>query len=454
MSIFDNKRIPADKLNIDWEGIRRGDYSDRYFWNGMTILAHLAREGYRFNGHSPMLEAQGIAEYRHLLTGDTVVEMQWFARRKPFTVVAGIDAAIAILQRCSGHWEGGAFFHRGDQLEILAVQDGDLAPYAGNPLEVTPVLKVRGRYRDFAILETPTLGVLTRASRIATNTYHLMLAARGKPVLFFPARFDLPSTQAIDGYAYYIGVQRYNHDTGGNTPPFVSTPAQASLWGGQAGGTVAHAMIACFLGDTTELMLQFARILPPSIPRIALVDFHNDCVKTSLQVAKAFFERYRRAVESGSDEEAQRYKLFGVRPDTGGELRDRSLQHLPDEPSLYGVCPALIRALREALDRAWADWSLSGDWRERAAEYCRQIKIVATGGFNLLRIQQFEEEGVPVDIYGVGSSFFSNSSVDGTVTDYTADVVRVKVDGRWVHMAKEGRRACDNPNLKPVEQKL
>jgi nicotinate phosphoribosyltransferase len=454
MSIFDGRRLRAEQIALDWEGIRRGVYSDRYFWNGMTILTHLAREGYRFQGYSSLLEAQGIAEYRHLPIGDMVVEMQWFPRRKPFTVVAGVDVAIAILQRCSGEWEGETFMPAVDRLQILAVQDGDLAPYAGNPLEITPVLKVRGRYRDFAILETPTLGVLTRASRIATNTYQLLQAARGKPVLFFPARFDLPATQALDGYAYYIGVQRYNRDYNSNTPPFVSTPAQASWWGGKAGGTVAHAMIACFLGDTTELMLQFARILPPEVLRIALVDFHNDCVKTSLQVARAFFERYRQAVEAGDHETAQRYRLYGVRPDTGGELRDRSLQHLPDDPSLYGVSSALIRTLRDALDNAWQDWDVSGEWRERAAEWCRQIKIVATGGFNLQRIRQFEGEGVPVDIYGVGSFFFSNSSVEGTMTDFTADVVRVQINGRWAHMAKEGRQACENPNLQRVEEML
>ncbi len=454
MSIFDGRRLSADNLNLDWEGIRRGVYSDRYFWNGMTILTRLAQEGYRFAGRSAIAEAQGIADYHGMLTGDSAVEMQWFPRRRPLTVVAGVDAAVAILQRCAGEWDGDRFIPTGDRLEILAVQDGDIAPYNGNPREVTPVLKVRGCYRHFAILETPTLGVLTRASRIATNTYYLLQAARGKPVLFFPARFDLPATQAMDGYAYYIGVQRYNRDFGGNTAPFVSTPAQASLWGGRAGGTVAHAMIACFLGDTTELMLNFARILPPEVPRIALVDFHNDCVRTSLEVARAFFLRYRDAVERGDAETAQRYRLYGVRPDTGGELRDLSLQHLPDEPSLYGVSPALIRALRDALDNGWKDWNLPYSWRQEAEHYCRQIKIVATGGFNLNKIRQFEEEGVPVDIYGVGSSFFSNSSAEGTVTDFTADVVRVKIGDRWIHMAKEGRRACDNPNLQKVEERL
>jgi len=37
-----------------------------------------------------------------------------------------------------------------------------------------------------------------------------------------------------------------------------------------------------------------------------------------------------------------------------------------------------------------------------------------------------------------------------TVTDYTADVVRVKVHGKWVDMAKVGRAPCDNPDLERV----
>jgi nicotinate phosphoribosyltransferase len=55
---------------------------------------------------------------------------------------------------------------------------------------------------------------------------------------------------------------------------------------------------------------------------------------------------------------------------------------------------------------------------------------------------------VPVDTYGVGSSLFDNHGP--TVTDYTADVVRVKVHGEWIDMAKVGRKALDNPNLERV----
>ena len=55
---------------------------------------------------------------------------------------------------------------------------------------------------------------------------------------------------------------------------------------------------------------------------------------------------------------------------------------------------------------------------------------------------------VPVDTYAVGSALFDNHAQ--TVTDYTADVVRVKVHGEWVDMAKIGRSPRDNADLERV----
>jgi len=34
--------------------------------------------------------------------------------------------------------------------------------------------------------------------------------------------------------------------------------------------------------------------------------------------------------------------------------------------------------------------------------------------------------------------------------DFTADVVRVKINGSWVDMAKVGRKACENPEMERV----
>ncbi|MCS7301493.1 MAG: hypothetical protein NZ556_08075 [Fimbriimonadales bacterium] len=450
MAVWNRTRVEPSRWQLDWEGLRKGEYSDRYFYNGVRILETLAREGYRFQGYSARLQQMGLSPRLPEAISELRVEMQFFARRQPFTVVAGTDAALAILQQATGYFEQERFVSTAHTLEVEAVHDGYCAPYAGDPQAVVPVLKVRGRYRDFALLETPLLGVLTRMSRLATNTYRILEAARGKPVLFFPARFDLPHTQRYDGYAYYVGVQRYNLDHHSNTPAIVSTPEQTRLWNGVAGGTTAHALIATFLGDTVELMLQFARIMPPEQRRVALVDFDNDCVGTARAVARAFFERYLAAMERGDPETAQRYILHGVRPDTSANLTDASLQSEPDAAQLYGVNPRLIFKLREGLDTAWQEWNLPPKWREQAQRYCRAIQIVATGGFNEQRIRQFEEAGAPVDVYGVGSWFLSNSTVDGTNTDFTADVVRVYINGRWVPLAKAGRTAQENPALERI----
>jgi nicotinate phosphoribosyltransferase len=119
-----------------------------------------------------------------------------------------------------------------------------------------------------------------------------------------------------------------------------------------------------------------------------------------------------------------------------------------------GVTPRLVFQLRHALNDAWQRWELPPDWRERAQQWCREVKIVASGGFDAQKIQHFETLGVPVDMYGVGSWLFSNSDEEGTSNDYTTDVVRVQVNGTWYDMAKVGRRPCDNPDLQPVRWPL
>jgi nicotinate phosphoribosyltransferase len=107
--------------------------------------------------------------------------------------------------------------------------------------------------------------------------------------------------------------------------------------------------------------------------------------------------------------------------------------------------------IREAIDREWQTWNLSGDERKHAEQYCKDVKIAVTGGFNASKIRHFEELRVPADIYGVGSWLLSSCEVCGTNNDFTADVVRVKIHGRWYDLAKEGRKAADNRLLEQVQ---
>ena len=321
MSIFDKTRLTNETFKLDIERMRRGWYSDKYFENINRMLIALAKEGYTYSGAQDNLP-EGISQ-ENISVGDIEVEMQWFTRRLVNAVVVGVDKALEMLRHCAGYWENDRFIETADMLEVWAVHDGIMTESTdGDPMNIQPVIKVRGRYRDFALLETPTLGILTRSSRVATNVYETLTAARGKPVLFFPARFDLHEVQAADGYAYNIAVQRFNMDYSHKLGPFVSTDAQGDWWGGAGGGTVAHAAIASFLGDTAEAMMEFSRILPAHIPRIALVDFNNDSVRDTLRVLNAMFGKYRQLLDSGNKEEAKKYILYGVRLDTSGALRE------------------------------------------------------------------------------------------------------------------------------------
>ncbi|MDX5476519.1 MAG: nicotinate phosphoribosyltransferase, partial [Bacillaceae bacterium] len=64
-----------------------------------------------------------------------------------------------------------------------------------------------------------------------------------------------------------------------------------------------------------------------------------------------------------------------------------------------------------------------------------------SGGFNESRIKEFEEQKVPVDIYGVGSSLLKIH------VGFTGD--NVMLDGK--PQAKAGRKYRFNPRLEKVD---
>ena len=187
----------------------------------------------------------------------------------------------------------------------------------------------------------------------------------------------------------------------------VSTDAQASWWGGKGIGTVPHALIAAYGGDTVAAAVAFADVHYPETNVTALVDWDNDCVATSLACAR----RARRAPVG---------RAPGHERDHGRPLAlGRDGRFRPN-----GVAPELVRAVRRALDD----------------EGFQHVNIVVSGGFDAERIRRFEEAGVPADAYGVGSSLLRGN------TDFTADVVLL--EGR--PCAKVGRRYRPNPRLERV----
>lgn len=441
MSLFNPQYLSQATLRLDIEGLRRGDYADRYFTNVAQVLHSLSQAKYRYAGANP----RQIGNSEHLQVGDIIAEAQIFNRRAPFALITGVEVALQMLRHATGYYDPqGQFVETYAELEVDAVHDGDITTYDGNVEEVLTVMEIRGRYRDFAILETPVLGVLTRASRIATNVYEVLQVSNGKRVLFFPARFDVPEVQRIDGYAYWLAVQRYNMDYRQQVTPLVSTHAQAEWWGGRGTGTIPHALIACFLADEVETMVQFARHMPMETPRILLADFNNDTVGASVATVSKFWDYYRAAYEAGDETAMRQWTLNGVRLDTSGTLRDKALK----EGDPKGVSPLLVRTVRRALNNAWASWNVPHALEEVAKRYCQNVQIIVSGGFNREKVEWFERSRTPVDAYGVGSSLLANHSE--TNTDFTMDVVRVLMEGKWHNIAKVGRKPAHNPDLRRV----
>ncbi len=359
MSAARPPRLSSAVFGLPIQRIREGYYSDQYF--------NLTKE---------LLEA----EDRH-----PRVLMQVFQKHE--SILGGIDEAIAVLRECSGRrGRDGAWQAGWDQLDVRALSEGDPI----SPRE--PVLTIRGDYGLFAHLETVYLGCLARRTLVMRNVREVVDAAAGKQILFFPARHDHWLVQTGDGWAAHVAGAIG-----------VSTDAQASWWGGRGVGTVPHALIASYGGDTVAAARAFAGRYAGHMNITVLVDFDNDSVGTSLAVAEAL----------GDD-------LWGVRLDTSETLVDQALAGT----DLRGVQPRLVELVRAALDDAGHE----------------RVRIVVSGGFDAERIRRFEAAGVPVDAYGVGSSLLRGSN------DFTADVV--EVDGR--PCAKVGRGVVPSERLQLV----
>ncbi len=341
--------------------LRSGFFSAAYF----NKLRHIMKE----DGHDP------------------VVKMQIFQRGEG--ILCGVEAVLDLFAHTCV-----------DDAEVWSLQEGA----AISPNET--VMTIRGRFSEFAHLESVYLGLLARQTRVATNVRKVVNAANGKPVLFMADRFDVYEAQVYDGEAAMLGGAAG-----------ICTQAMGHFPEVEAKGTMPHALIAAYGGDTVLAAKKYVEYFPGE-PATVLVDFDNDCVGTSLAVAR----------ELGS-------KLGAVRLDTSGNMVDEGVKahvtkvhegttnNLPLDALLAGhrgVNPLGVRLVRRALDD----------------EGFQHVKIIVSGGFTPDKIADFERAGVPVDVYGVGSSLIKNGQ------DFTADIV--EVDGK--PCAKVGRQ--DNPNPK------
>lgn len=351
-----HKRLDPAVLNLPVEKMRTGYYADQDLSRTQQVLL---RDGF----HPQVL----------------VVVYQ--ARE---AVVCGTDEAIAILKLCSGCFDAAGRWVSGwADLRVHSLYDGEPAA----PGEA--VMTIAGDYAHFAQLETDFLGVLARRTRVATNARHVVEAAGGKPVLFFPARFDHHLVQTGDGYAAYISGALG-----------VGTDAQGAWWGRPGMATVPPSLIACYGGDTVRAAERFAQHLDAQVDLIVSVDFTADWGQTALAVARRLGRR-----------------LWGVRVGTEGTT-DAGAEG-------RGADAGRVREVRRALDEAGFEY----------------VKIVVADDFTPARIRAFEEADVPVDAYAVGRYLLQG--------DFAFFAEVVEVDGR--PCARAGVQYRPNPRLSPVE---
>jgi nicotinate phosphoribosyltransferase len=257
----------------------------------------------------------------------------------------------------------------GMPVDVYSLPEGTIfSPYDPNGVRI-PLLTIEGIYTDYCLYETPMLGLLCQASGVATMAARMRKLVGNKLLIAFGIRRAHPALAPMLDRATYIG----GFDG-------VSSLIGAQTIGKKPMGTMPHALIICF-GDQVKAWKAFDEIMPPDVPRIALVDTYYD-EKTEAILAL----------------EALGKKLHGVRLDTPSSRK--------------GNFAELVREVR---------WELN----LRGGEH---VKIILSGGIDDSNIKELAEAGA--DGFGVGTSI-----TNAPVLDLAMDLV--EVEGKPV--AKRGK---------------
>ncbi|MGQ4834633.1 MAG: nicotinate phosphoribosyltransferase [Candidatus Asgardarchaeia archaeon] len=249
----------------------------------------------------------------------------------PWGVFVGLEELIHILE--------------GKNVNVYAMPEGTIF----YPNE--PVVKIEGPYGEFAIFETPALGVLCQASGVATRAARIRKIVRDKILLSFGIRRMHPAiAPMIDRAAVIGGFDGYS---GIAAEKFIGIPPA---------GTMPHALILIF-GKQKDAWLAFDETLPNKIPRIALVDTLWDEKFESIEAAETLKDR-----------------LYGVRLDTPGSRR--------------GNFKKIIEEVRWELD-------IRG---------FKHVKIFVSGGINEESVKILKD--APVDGFGIGTYIANAPTVD------------------------------------------
>ncbi|MFC3959824.1 nicotinate phosphoribosyltransferase [Halovivax cerinus] len=308
------------------DAIADGRATDAYFLRMDEALAHAEK--------NPRVVAEVTAD--QFPTGD-------------FEVFTGVAEAARLFD--------------GRSVDVDALADGQL-------FDGGPVMRIEGRYREFAELETSLLGLLSQPSAFATAALECRRAAPDSTVLSFGARHLHPSlASVVERAALVAGLDGFSHVAAGDA------------LGREASGTMPHALMFCFgEGNQADAWRAFDEAVPEDVPRIALTDTFWDEVSESLLAAETL----------GED-------LDGVRLDTTGSRR--------------GDFRHIVREVR---------WELDARGRDDVDLFC-------SGGLGPAQLRELRDVA---DGFGVGSAITSADPVDFALDIVSVDGEAVSKRGK------------------------
>src|SRR2546425_293359 len=205
--------------------IRAGRTTDVYFGRTLDILKKAGRS-----------RANVVGE---VTTGALPNDWLW-------GIFCGLEEVVHLLQ--------------GKAVSLWALPEGSVFPPKTARGIPVPVLTLEGPYEEWALYETPVLGMICQASGIATKAARIRKLANGKQVLSFGVRRMHPGIAPLIERSVTIGGL-----------DAITTPLGAELLGAPAMGTMPHALVIV-MGGPREAFAAVHKYLEAKIPRIDLVE--------------------------------------------------------------------------------------------------------------------------------------------------------------------------------------
>jgi nicotinate phosphoribosyltransferase len=324
--------------------------------------------------------------FRERMSGTATFSL--FARKLPqgrsFLLAAGLEDVLNYLQSFSFTNEGINYLRSlggfdAGFLEFLGGLrfTGEVHAVAeGTPIFTDePIVEITAPIIEAQLVETAVLNFCHFQTLLASKAVRSVLTARGRAIV----EFGLRRTHGIDAgmkaarCAFIAGAAMSSNVLAGRYYDIPPT------------GTMAHSYVTAFPREI-DAFRAFAQAFPA---RTTLLIDTYDTVAAALK-----------AVEVAKEMEARGERLAGVRLDSGDIV-------------------ALSKEVRRVLDAAGLDY----------------VRIFVSGGLDEEMIDQFLEEGAPIDAFGVGTRM--DVSADAPYLDMAYKLVRYQ--GRYVLKTSPGK---------------